>query len=424
MQKIVRHIESILSDRFIKNINYTFIENFVSKAFNFLIILFLTRILAPENYGKFSFVAIAIIACATIFDFGMDNTVIRFSSKEKKYDKSIFGLYFVTKIALSLVIVGIFLLFANHIFTAIDKVEIIKFIPIMLIGALGEYFLLINDAYFQSIQRFGLRAIVNISRWFIALLFIIILYLTGNLILDYVLYIYFIPVIVCLIFSFNYYSFLKGFFSLKIPVKIIKEIIQYELWMFFVSIANTLLIRIDIIMLSIWVSFSKIGIYNAAFQLCNVVALLPLALERVMLPKLSELEKPEIFEFSNKAMKIIALGAILIFCVIPFLGFLPVILYGKDYVEAGLILQILLVCTTISFLILPIDQAFFALGKPRYNAISKYSQLFLVIIACFITIPHLGYIWAAISVLIGRIIYALLMSSLYFKEYHKFKRSL
>lgn len=424
MQKVINQIEKLLSDSFIKNINYTFIENFVSKAFNFLIILFLTRILAPENYGKFSFVAIAIIACATIFDFGMDNTVIRFSSKEKKYDKSIFGVYFVTKIFLSLVIVSIFLLFANHIFVAINKAEIIQFIPIMLIGALGEYFLLINDAYFQAIQKFGLRAIVNISRYFIAFVFIVILYLTNNLVLDYVLYIYFIPLIVCLIFSYNYYSFLKGFFSLKIPVKIIKEMIQYESWMFFVSIANTLLLRIDIIMLSIWVSFSKIGIYNAAFQLCNIVAMLPLALERVMLPKLSELEKPEIFKFSNKAMKVIALGGLFILCIIPFLGFLPVVLYGKDYAEAGLILQILLICTTISFLILPIDQAFFALGKPRYNAISKYAQLILVIIACFITIPHLGYLWAAISVLIGRIIYAILMSSLYFKEYHKFKRSL
>ncbi|MEW5821150.1 MAG: oligosaccharide flippase family protein [Cyanobacteriota bacterium] len=421
MQKLIDQVKNILSNRFIKNINITLFENIVSKGFNFLIILFLTRILEPENYGKYSFVAIAVIACSTIFDFGMDNTIIRFSSKEKKYDKSIFGLYFIAKTILAMLFVCIILLFGSYILTSINKEEIIRFIPIMLIGSVGEYFLLVNDAYFQAIQRFGLRAFVNISRYLIAFLFVVILYFTHNLILENVLLIYLIPLIVCLIFCFNYYSFIKSFFYMKIPINIIKEIFEYEKWMLWVSVANTLLIRIDIIMISIWVSFSKIGIYNAAFQLCNIVALLPLAMERVMLPKLSELDKADILQFSKKSIKFISIGAIIILCIIPFLGFLPVLFYGKEYEEAGLILQILLVSTTISFIVLPMDQAFFALGKPKYNTISKYSQLILIIIICSLTIPTFGYVWASISVLIGRIIYALICGVFFIREYQKLK---
>ena len=421
MQKFLKQAREVLSNRFIKNINITIFENIVSKGFNFLIILFLTRILAPENYGKFSFIAIAIIACSTIFDFGMDNTIIRFSSKEKNYDKSIFGLYLFVKAILASILTIIILVFAGYFLSLINKEEIIQFIPIMLIGSLGEYFLLINDSYFQAIQKFYLRAIVNISRYFIAFLIVITLYFTDNLILQNVIIIYLIPLIVCIIFIKNYYSFIKNFLTIKIPINIIKEIIEYEKWMFFVSIANTLLVRIDIIMISIWVSFSKIGIYNAAFQLCNIVALLPLAMERVMLPKLSELEKPQIIEFSLKALKVIGIGAVIIFCFIPFLGFLPVLFYGNDYKEAGLILQILLVSTTISFIVLPMDQAFFALGKPKYNTITKYSQLFIIILLSIITIPAYGYIWAAISVVIGRIIYAIIAGIFFIKEYKKIK---
>lgn len=422
MQSLIKLAQEAIHSKFIQNINITLIENVVSKGFNFVVILFLTRILAPENYGKFSFIAIAIIACSTIFDFGMDNTIIRFSSKEKKYDKSIFGLYFLCKIAISLIIVTVVLLLGDKALIAIDKSEIIKFIPIMLIGSLGEYFLLVNDAYFQAIQKFNFRAVVNISRYFASFVYVIILYFTNNLVLDLVLFIYYIPVIVCLIFTFNYTKFFKSFFTLKTPKNILIEIFQYEKWMFFVSIANTLLIRIDIIMLSVWVSFSKIGIYNAAFQLCNIVALLPLALERVMLPRLSEMEKKNIFSFTIRSLKIITSISIILILFIPLMGFLPVLFYGEAYKDAGLILQILLVCTLISFIAIPIDQAFFALGKPMINAISKYSQLILIVILSIITIPKYGYVWAAFSVLIARTIYMFLYFLLFFKEYSSYKK--
>lgn len=424
MQKLARLAHEAIHSKFIQNINITLIENIVSKGFNFIVILFLTRVLAPENYGKFSFIAIAVIACSTIFDFGMDNTIIRFSSKEKKYDKSIFGLYFLCKIVISLVIVFVVLLIGDRALIAIDKGEIAKFIPVMLIGSLGEYFLLVNDAYFQAVQKFNFRAIVNISRYFASFVYVVILYFTGYLVLDLVLFIYYIPVFVCLLFTFNYSQFFRSFFTLKIPVSIIEEIFQYEKWMFFVSIANTLLIRIDIIMLSIWVSFSKIGIYNAAFQLCNIVALLPLALERVMLPKLSEMDRHNIFSFTIKSLKIIFSISFILLIFIPFMGFLPVLFYGEAYKDAGIILQILLVCTLVSFIAIPIDQAFFALGKPMINAVSKYSQLILIIIISVVTIPLHGYVWAAISVLIARIIYACLYFLLFIKEYKRYKKEI
>ena len=420
MQNLVLNLKSLLKNKFLQNINVILIENIVSKGINFVIILLLTRLLTPDIYGKYSFISVFVIASATIFDFGMDNTSIRFAAKEKKYNKSVFGLYFLVKAMFAVFIAAIIYLFAASIFTKIGKPEIIEFIPFLIFGAIGEYFLLVNDAYFQSVERFKFRAFVNISRYILALIYVVILYFLGKFSLNLILYIYFIPLIICLAFTFNYVTFVKSLMSNFLPKNILKDIFNYEKWMFFLSIANTLLIRIDIIMLSIWVGFDKIGIYNAAFQLACVVSLLPMAVEKVMLPKLSGLNKGNIIFFTKKSFKTIFILALIILLFIPLTWFIPGLIYGKQYNEAGLVLQILLIGFLLSFILLPLDQAFFAFGKPKFNTLSKYLQLFMIIILNILTIPTLGYIWAAINVVIARLVYALILGIFFIKEINKY----
>ena len=213
MQNIIIPLKELLKNKFFQNVNIILIENIVSKGINFLIILMLTRLLTPDIYGKYSFISVFIIATATIFDFGMDNTSIRFAAKEKKYNKSVFGLYLITKLVLATLIIFFILFFAAKIFAQIGKSEIIEFIPFLIMGTMGEYFLLVNDAYFQSCERFKFRAFINISRYIISLIYVVILYYIGKFNLHHVLFIYFIPLFICLIFTFNYTSFIKSFKS-------------------------------------------------------------------------------------------------------------------------------------------------------------------------------------------------------------------
>lgn len=419
MQNIIISLKELLKNKFFQNVNIILIENIVSKGINFLIILMLTRLLTPDIYGKYSFISVFIIATATIFDFGMDNTSIRFAAKEKGYNKSVFGLYLIAKLVLATLIIFFILFFAAKIFAQIGKAEIIEFIPFLIMGTMGEYFLLVNDAYFQSCERFKLRAFINISRYIISLIYVVILYYIGKFNLHHVLFIYFIPLFICLIFTFNYTSFIKSFITNVLSKNILKDIFNYEKWMFLLSIANTLLIRIDIIMLSIWVSFDKIGIYNAAFQLASIVSLLPMAVEKVMLPKLSGLSKEEIIKFTIKSLKTIIILALAVFILIPLVWFIPSLIYGKQYTEAGIVLQILLIGFLLSFILLPLDQAFFAFGKPKFNTLSKYLQLVLIIVLNILTIPTLGYIWAAINVVIARLIYAFIIGLFFIIEIKK-----
>ncbi|MGD9581938.1 MAG: polysaccharide biosynthesis C-terminal domain-containing protein [Vampirovibrionia bacterium] len=192
--------------------------------------------------------------------------------------------------------------------------------------------------------------------------------------------------------------------------------------MSFLSAGYNLFSRLDVLMLSIWVSYDQIAIYNSAFQLSAMVAFLPYAIGRVVLPKISALETGDIFKFVKKVTKPMFGLCLLLLTALPILPFIPSFVYGKEYSAAGIILQVFWVNFIVLLGILVFEQAFLALGKPKYSAILKYIQIIIVIIANIILIPKFGYISAAINVLLVQIIYSCIILYMYHREhkyYHK-----
>ena len=105
-----------------KNLSIVFLESIITKALSFISILILSRQLGPEDYGKYSFIFVT-VAFVVLFDFGMENTAVRFSAKEKGRMQSIFGLYFLTKVIITTTVVTGLILFGSYIFLAKEKLR-------------------------------------------------------------------------------------------------------------------------------------------------------------------------------------------------------------------------------------------------------------------------------------------------------------
>lgn len=397
----------------LKSLSIVFLESIITKALSFVSILILSRQLGPEDYGKYSFVFVIVAFFYAVFDFGMENTAVRFAAREKDKTQSIFGLYLFTKIIItSVVIVGL-ILFGNQVFSLQGKGEIVQYIPYLIIGYLGESLLFVNDTYLQAIQRFKLRAIINISRYLILVGLIIVLLLNDILLLKYVFLIYFIPLLISLAFIFNYFKFLKSFLSFRLSKGLLKEIIGYEKWMIMISIPNNTLGRIDFFMISLWVTYEQIGIYNVAFQLSAIVSFIPFAFGKVMLPTMSELSEQEIVKRTKKIIKPTLIISATMLCMVPLVHPIVPLLLGKEYLDSISILQVMLISAIFAFAIVPIEQAVYSLGKPVFITIGKYIQLGTIMILIFMTVPYLGVIWAAISVTLARLLYALILMRFY-----------
>lgn len=90
-----------------------------------------------------------------------------------------------------------------------------------------------------------MRALINIFRYLTLVLIVLSLLLNNMLLLKYVFILYFIPITISLPFICKYFKFIKVYFSSKFPRNLLKEIINYEKWMFMISIPNNVLGRID-----------------------------------------------------------------------------------------------------------------------------------------------------------------------------------
>ena len=303
----------------------------------------------------------------------------------------------------------------KHFLINLHKPALIRYIPFFLIGFVGESIFYVNDTYLQCVQKFQTRAIINITRYITVFSFALLMFLLHKVSLAYVTLIFIIPIVFTLFFIPRYYIFLKAFFQEKLSKDILKEIFHYEKWMLVLSSANSISGRIDLYMLSIWVSYASIGVYSAATSLLSIVSFLPNVLGKVMLPKLAETNINKIFDLTLKiTIPILGLAGVMLLA-IPVFPYIVPVLFGHKYDGAILIVQILTVCTLLAFMVLPIEQSMYPLGKPKQISVFRYIQLAIVIILNIFTIPTWGMTAAATNVVIARILYNIMLTGYFFK---------
>ena len=114
--------------------------------------------------------------------------------------QSIFGLYFYKNNYYCNCNYRINLIWQSY-FSSQGKDEIIQYIPYLIVGYIGESLLFVNDTYLQAIQKFKLRAFINIFRYSTLILIVLSLLLNNMLLLKYVFILYFIPIII----SYHWY---------------------------------------------------------------------------------------------------------------------------------------------------------------------------------------------------------------------------
>ena len=338
----------------------------------------------------------------------MENTAVRFSARDKGKCKVYLVYIFYKNNYYCNCNYRINLIWQSY-FSSQGKDEIIQYIPYLIVGYIGESLLFVNDTYLQAIQKFKLRAFINIFRYSTLILIVLSLLLNNMLLLKYVFILYFIPIIISLPLVFKYFKFIKIYFSSKFPRKLLKEIMHYEKWMLMISIPNNVLGRIDFFMISIWVTYEQIGIYNAAFQLSAIVSFLPFAFGKVMLPTMSELDEKEVVRKTKQIIKPTLIVSFLMLCMVPLVPLIVPFFLGEKYLGAVSILQVMLISAILGFIIVPIEQAIYSLGKPMFITIGKYIQMGGIIILIFLTVPYFGVIWAAISVVLARLLYSTIL---------------
>ncbi|WP_214835581.1 oligosaccharide flippase family protein [Exiguobacterium sp. s36] len=406
-----------------RNANIVLFESMSAKGINFINILLLTFVLSVADYGKYSYVFVSVAFLSAFFDLGMENTAIRFTNKVTgKTKNGIFGLYLIVKIIIMSVIIILFLVLGEVVFRILDKEDIISFLPYLLLGLLGESLFFLNDTYLQSSQKFIKRAIINISRQLVVLLMLIFFYIFGVESLKIIMLTFLIPFLYSLFFLKNYIFFFKSIKVLKLDL--VKEIIKYEKWMVIVSIPNNILGRIDFFLIAVWASYQQLAIYNFGFQLSAIIAIIPYALGKVLLPHISKFNNYKVFlETKMILKKVVKISVLLTIGIFVFVIIAKQIVTGQ-YAFSISILQFMALTSVLTFISIPIEQVFYSIGKPKIIFNAKVIQIILIL--CLSILP-----WYTKSILLmpiimfgTKLIYLFILYRGYKTEYENLPSSL
>lgn len=209
----------------------------------------------------------------------------------------------------------------------------------------------------------------------------------------------------------------------------LKFIYNYGLASLFTSLSNLANAHVGTLILSIYLSNYKIGVYSVAFGLASRLQVLPDTLNRLFVP-ISK-DEDDIIEknLKNFSSFLLYFMIIVLFIILLFSENIIILLFGIGYIEASLVLKILSIGYLFKVLSKPLE-AWYNEIKGNPIVVSKINALGIIVLSILMLIgsKYYGLIGAALAtastmtiLYIILFIYHLNNNKNKFLDYYKFK---
>jgi O-antigen/teichoic acid export membrane protein len=414
------HIKKFLPSR--KNAKDSLITlsgDFVSKGLLFLVNLVLMKYSSIQDFGLFSIYVTFLGLGQQFSDFGINQGIIKYYSLYKKQNferaNSFLDLGFKIKLVLAFSLSLIYLLLAYP--TAIYVYTDIHITPLFIaaIGTVGASLLDFIQSVFQAKQDYRKMAITKILEGSLKLSGLLLLFVLKEFTIVKTFWIYSIVPIIVFLIAYTMYKPVKISYDKK---DIFTELYSFSKWVFLASLTTMIMVRLDILMLSIFnvSDFAGIAIYSAGFKLCVPLQVTVLSMVTVFFPKAMEIKgKSEAKAFIFSTLKVtLPLTISFIFFSILVKYFVPVVF--PNYVESLPIFYVLVFANILNLIGNPITIIIFAINQQKKAVMINVIQLFINILANLILYYYFSMIGIAFGTLITFVVGAIL-SSYYILQY-------
>ena len=380
-----------------KNTLVLTISQVIALASGFVYFVYMARYLGIENFGLLTFALAITSILGIIADFGLGQLIIREVARNRgladKYLKNATGV----KIALGFLFILVIFLVLKLLNYQNNEAIVVFFIALsVLINSFNQ----IHYSIFSAYEKMEYKAFGEIIYSCILLggVFFIV-HESYNI--TYFALLYAISSLIVLIYTIiimNWKFIRTGINFEKQFIKVIlKQAMPFGLSAIFVSIFY----QIDSIMLSVLDGNQSVGIYNAAYRLIFAILTIRTIVHSSIFPLLSR----SFTHKSNDQFKIICsyLFKYLLIIIIPIaLGTtiladnIIYLIYGMDYIDSAIVLQILIWSNVIIFFNL-YPRLFEVANKQVVLTKITLIGALLNIVLNYIMIPHWSYIGASVA---------------------------
>ena len=405
----------------VKGFGFTFFATFFSKILLYLLRIFLTRTLTPQDYGLL-FLGFSLIYMTVFFVLlGLESGIERYISyyRARKNFRRVRGIILSSlsiSIPLSLLMCAIFWFFSHEISVLFFHEPNLS--PVLKILSFVIPIFVVYKIFYSSLLSFKKIGYAAFS-WYICrplstLVFLTILVFGFGL--EGAAFSYVMGFAISALLTFFFMEW-KVFHVIRTDIKPIfmrKKLLAFSLPLVVFSILWNIMTRVDTIMIGSIKTSLDVGLYQTAAPTSQFLFIIPSALGALFIPVLSELlsknkrdDIKKVYRTVSKWIFYLNFPLFLVFVTYP--NAVINILFGSDYIGAGNSLRIL----AIGYLVFSIGGV--ATGiinlfeKTKYHIFNASLSLVIGIVLNYLLIPVFGIDGAAVATMITFIFYTVLL---------------
>jgi len=388
------------AQRLLKNAGFLMGSQVVTLVLNFFVYTYTAIYLGAEGFGLLSFAIAFTGIFSFLMDIGLTSLIVRDAARDRSLIKKYVENFFAIKIVLAIVTFLLICIFANNLNYPDLTIKLIYLFAFYTIFTSFNAFIY---AIFQTNEKMEYQSLGQILNSL--LMFLLIFYAIYNH-LDIIAfaYIYLIVSIITFIYSLLicYLKFITPGISIDLSFWRVSltEAIPFGIG----AILATIYFSIDSILLSFIQGNTAVGFYTASYRLTTYLTIVPTVFNTAIFPVMSRLyvQSPKSLELLfEKYFKYMALVSIPLGVGTTLLADKIILLiYGSQYFQSIIILQILIWATVFAFVYAAFVQLILST-----NRIIIITKIFAVcvpenILLNLILIPKYSYIGASIALVL------------------------
>ncbi|UII22660.1 flippase [Fulvivirga ligni] len=324
--------------KILKNISWLFFDKFVSTFLSLLSGILLVRYLGPDQFGVLSFSQSIFIMLTAICKLGLDNIVVREIVENDKHQDSIISSAFLMKSILTLSTYCILMLIVLPFGVSTPE-------KITLIFCLGLIFQPIGilDLFFQTRSLSKYLVISKVIGVIIcSLLKFLCIYLEASLTVIALVFLL-EPIITFGVLGYIYFS-RSNQLKWRPKLSFSKFLLKSSWLLLLSSMSVTLYLKVDVIMIKYFLSFSEVGIYSSAVRISEGWYFIPQAMVISLFPTIIKAKAESLHKYYSqlqKLMNVMVWLSLFLALIVFFTGdYIIHFLYGEKYQAASSVLSI------------------------------------------------------------------------------------
>ncbi|MEN4017736.1 MAG: flippase [Methanobacterium sp.] len=398
-----------------KNTSLLLISQVISYILAFFYMIYIARYLGTDGFGILSF-ALAFTGILSIFtDLGLNTLTVREVARDKSLTNKYFSNIFFIKMIFCILTFGLMALIINLLGYSLETINVVYLVGLSVIfTAISGFF----NSIFQAHEKMEYQSLGLVLQNFLMFIGVLIVINFGLSIIVFA-FVYFISSLISLFYILIVYFWKFPPRNVEIRRNYWKPTIKESLPFGLTAVFATVYVWIDSVMLSLMQGNEAVGLYNAAYRIIIVLLFIQSVSSISIFPTMSKFyisSKNSLKMTVEKYFKFMFIISIPIGIIVMLLSDKIILfVFGVQYENSILLLQILVWATVFTFIYTAFVQMFLSTNKQF--VITKITALCMMIniILNLILIPQFSYIGASFVTVITEFTILVLV----FKSYSK-----